>query len=796
MESRAPKGIRRWIGRTIGRKFTLLLGGFLAVQATMLVVGVTGVLHLGEEGGFINEAGRQRYRTLLVAVRGEEALAAGTSTAEVTRLLAEMDAYFVRFRNFLDADRRIEGLVFHGARHDALRAAVAQAEEVWRRELRPLVTVFEGAAPPAARNALARYQALAPEQVARLEAIVTTLEHDVRTNTLGLARFSALLLTVSFGLGALGFFMMRRAVTRPLRRLIDGARSIAAGAYDRHVPVSSHDEFGDLAETFNRMADAVSEKTARLTALNEIAVAIASAPDLQSTLNDIMRYGAGLTGSQAACLAFYDQETRRFRDWVTHGLSEHFVRNMSFRPGGAADEAFSAATTGAYVLSNDRPPTRHRLSKLARDEGIRSSICLPLTSHASRLGVIYFYRTDRDTFAPDEIELLRTFSNLVAGTIEEARLREELGTLARTDSLTGLLNRRVFDRRLEEEHRRAQRYGKPYALTLIDIDHFKRVNDSYGHPAGDEVLRAIGQLLARQFRDVDTVARFGGEEFAVIMPEISGAAATPVAERLRGTVAATPFRLPDGREIGVTVSIGVACFPDCADSMQAVVDRADQALYTAKEAGRNRVVLYRTMLKAQIERNPARIVSLLNENLENMHPVVAALDGKAAFLRDHGRCVQEIALRLGRALRLRKAELEMLGRAALLHDLGTATIPDAVLRKEALLTEEEWRRVRQHPVRAGKWLARVPALRRLVPVVRHHHERYDGEGYPDGLRGAAIPRLARVLAVADAWCAIRAERPQRRALSVDEARAVIAAGAGRQFDPAVVEVFLALPGLN
>ncbi|MBI3575124.1 MAG: diguanylate cyclase, partial [Gammaproteobacteria bacterium] len=464
---------------------------------------------------------------------------------------------------------------------------------------------------------------------------------------------------------------------------------------------------------------------------------------------------------------------------------------------GLADEAFTTTTTttttttvGAYILSNDRPETKYKLSKLAHEEGIKSFICLPLTSHANRLGVIYFYRADRDMFTPDEIELLTTCAHLAAEAIENARLYGQTKEQARTDALTGLYNRREFELRLAEEHRRAARYAKPYALMMLDIDHFKQINDTYGHPAGDAVLKTLADILRKQLRDVDVAARYGGEEFVVVFPEIGGGAAKPVAERVRRAVAATPFRLPDGREIGVTVSIGVSCYPNCAGTPQEVVDRADQALYVAKEAGRNRVVLYRELLKAQIEKNPARIVELLNDGLENIQPIVTAVDTKTAFFRDHSQCTHDYAMRLGRALGLGKTERETLKRAALLHDVGIIAIPDTVLNKDSALTEEEWRIVKQHPVTAAALLERVPALRPAVPAVRHHHERWDGRGYPDGLKGEAIPHLARVLAVADVWCALTADRPQRRAYGKREAMNLIAEGAGREFDPGIVAAFV------
>lgn len=207
--------------------------------------------------------------------------------------------------------------------------------------------------------------------------------------------------------------------------------------------------------------------------------------------------------------------------------------------------------------------------------------------------MIYFYRTDRDTFTPDEIELLTTFAALAAGAIEKARLHARTADQAATDALTGLPNRRVLDQRLTEELRRAQRYRKPLSLMLLDVDRFKKVNDSYGHLAGDAVLKTLAKLFVKQIRDVDFVARYGGEEFMFILPETDNVGAELAAQRIRRAVADSSVPLPDGREVNVTVSIGIVCFPHCGGSVQELTERADRALYAAKLAGRNQVKLYR-----------------------------------------------------------------------------------------------------------------------------------------------------------------------------------------------------------
>ncbi len=333
----------------------------------------------------------------------------------------------------------------------------------------------------------------------------------------------------------------------------------------------------------------IQAKATQLAALNHVAVAITSSLDLKDILEQIMRFGTGLTGAKASSIAFYDPQLGQFNEWVMHGLSDQFLHHMAFRPGGLADEAF---VSGTHILSNDRPETQHKLSNLARAEGIRGFICLPLTSHAHRLGVIYFYRTDRDDFLPDEIEILTTFASLAAGAIENARLHEEVRDMAITDKLTGLRNRRLFDQYLTDEIARARRGNDPLALLMIDIDHFKHINDTLGHIVGDQVLQTLGRLLFGQLRQVDVAVRYGGEEFVILLPNTDPRGAKLVAERIRRVIADHPLRLTDGREVSLTVSIGIASYQGADDTPMRLVERSDLALYAAKQAGRNRVTSY------------------------------------------------------------------------------------------------------------------------------------------------------------------------------------------------------------
>jgi diguanylate cyclase (GGDEF)-like protein len=772
-------GIFAWSGRTLTRKFTLLLAGFFVLQAIQLSVGFFSLRHLGEEAVLINAAGKQRMRLLamrhLAHQAGMVGLMAPGQREQIAGLVAEQETTHATLHRHTQK-------IFHGDLGEALTQAVRR----WEREIKPLLTAFDPLR-RAAPGLYAHFDRAIQDQLELEDRVVQVFQANASSDARKLAVIQAVMFGLSLLLGGAAIVLFRRGMVLPLRDLAGETNRIAAGAYDGHVTVVSHDEIGQLAETFNRMTNAVAEKTRGLTALNRMAGSITSTLKQSEILQQIMHHGIDLSGAAAACVVFYDQKTGLFNDSVTHGLSDHFVQNMNFSPGGLADEAFTA---GTHVLSNDLPGSHHRLSRLARDEGIRSFICLPLTSRRNPLGVIYFYRKDRDTFAADEIALLQTFAHLAAGVLENARLYAQLEAEARIDALTGLFNRRSFDRHLAAEHNRASRFNKPYALAMLDIDHFKRVNDRYGHPAGDAVLVQLGQIFSRQFREVDVVARYGGEEFAVILPEISGSVAKDVAERVRCAVAATPFTLPDGREIGVTVSIGISCYPNCAASPEAAVNTADQALYIAKQAGRNRISLYSETLKARIEKDPDLIVAMLRENPENVLPVVTAVSAKAPFLRPHTDKVLEAAALLAWALGLSAEERDTLRFAAQLHDIGMAAIPDALLAKTTALTPEEWEIIKQHPVTGAAYLEQVPQLRHFAPLVRHHHERYDGAGYPDGLKGEASPKLARVLAVADAYGSMVSDWTGHAAVSPAQARERLKAGAGTQFDPGMVDALL------
>lgn len=381
------------------------------------------------------------------------------------------------------------------------------------------------------------------------------------------------------------------------------------------------------------------------------------------------------------------------------------------------------------------------------------------------------------------------------------RLQERLHQAARTDGLTDLWNYSEFCRLLEREFSRTQRYGGVVSLLMIDLDHFKAINDTFGHEVGNEVLRRVAQHLQRTVRNTDIVARYGGEEFCVICPETTLDEASRLADRLRRSLIRC-VRLSQHPRLQVRASIGVGSTSDPrVGSVVDLINLADQALYCSKQSGRNRVTRCDVVVSSPHApaQQPGEVDRLRKELysmgmrwkelcLQSVWTLIQALDARDRYSAWHSRnvmrYVQWLAAAAGwpRSLRMATAN------AAALHDMGKIGIPDSLLLKPQPLTQEEWTIMRQVPLITCKILEPLKLFETEVCIIRHLRERYDGSGYPDGLVGAEIPIGSRLLAVAEAFDSLTCNRAYRAGRSMDDAVAVIAAEAGKQFDPAFVDL--------
>ncbi len=363
---------------------------------------------------------------------------------------------------------------------------------------------------------------------------------------------------------------------------------------------------------------------------------------------------------------------------------------------------------------------------------------------------------------------------------------EKLERLSFTDGVTGVYNYRYFQLRLREELSRARRYRLPLALMMVDVDGFKRYNDSHGHPIGDRVLQAVAAALKENVRELDTVCRYGGDEFAVILNDAATETATTIGERVRSAVERCAAEI--GAPPGITVSVGIAIFPDSAESAEELVKLADEALYRVKFSRRNAVQVYSSVIEdLRTELGGIESPSLLS----TIQTLITIINARDRYTYGHSERVMRYALLVGERLGLAADELRLLRYAAFLHDIGKIEIGRDILNKRGPLTDEERKVIMHHTLYGVQIIEPIQSLERILRVVLHHHERYDGRGYPAGLAGQDIPFLARILAVADAFDAMMSHRPYREALSLAAAVEEIRRGRGTQFDPAVADAFLA-----
>ena len=352
--------------------------------------------------------------------------------------------------------------------------------------------------------------------------------------------------------------------------------------------------------------------------------------------------------------------------------------------------------------------------------------------------------------------------------------------LALTDPLTGLGNHRHFHERLERELAQANERGLPLTLCLVDVDDFKRINDRFGHPAGDRVL---SQLAAR-LRQTGEAFRLGGDEFALLLPGYDESAALTAAYSVVERVGMLTLD-----DIGsVTVSAGVATSPHHAADRDELVRLADSALYWAKEYGKNRARAYRpdVIELAELKRlasGPDRAA-----RFRAAASLARAVDARNAYTGSHSQRVAELAARVARRMDLPEDQVELTRLAASLHDLGKLAIPEELLRKPGPLTEPERMILERHPQIGFRMLESL-GVDTVADWVLHHHERWDGSGYPDGLPGDQIPLGARIIFVADAYDAMTSECVYRRRVSPQEAVEELERCAGTQFDPAIVSAF-------
>ncbi len=423
----------------------------------------------------------------------------------------------------------------------------------------------------------------------------------------------------------------------------------------------------------------------------------------------------------------------------------------------------------------------------AEKEDILSSklgLFCPIKNQGVLTGIFALGQKQSGVYSQEDLEMTMAVASQAGLIIENAQHYSQALLKANTDGLTGLYNHRHFHERLEQEIARSSRFGTVFSIIFADIDLFKVYNDNYGHLAGDEVLRRIGEYIKSSIRSIDIAARYGGEEFAIILPETRLIDTQVVAERIRKTIETKTT----SRAMPVTVSIGVASWPIDGVMKEELINRADRALYLAKQNGRNRICLSTDIAEAEVSHSNKE-VEVNPKSLSMIYALAATVDAKDHYTYGHSRKVSEYAVAIAEAAKLPREKTSIIRAAGLLHDIGKIGIPDSILNKKEPLSHDEWEPIKAHPQLGVAILRHIVDLTDCLPAILHHHEHYDGSGYPAGLKGKNIPVEARILSIADAYEAMTSPRAYRKQMSMEEAVTELKNHSGTQFDPELTQIF-------
>lgn len=375
----------------------------------------------------------------------------------------------------------------------------------------------------------------------------------------------------------------------------------------------------------------------------------------------------------------------------------------------------------------------------------------------------------------------------------EAEHIKKLEELINIDGLTELYNHRYFCDSLAEKVKNGDRNSKPVSMIFIDIDYFKQYNDTHGHQKGDYVLRRIGEIIKSNIGEEDIAARYGGEEFSIILPDANEEEAIQVAENLRKKIECARFYGEESQPKGkVTVSIGVSVYPYKARNDIELIKSADDALYRAKFFNKNRVEAYTSILdeiKKNIDEKDIELVA-------SIKTLISVINAKDRYTYGHVERVVVYSRMIADKLKLSKREKEILIYGAYMHDIGKININKEVLMKKMRLTDEEWELLKQHPANGVEIIKSVDSLKDIIPLIISHHERYDGNGYPNKLKGKEIPYLARILTVVDSFDAMTSNRPYNTRKTYEEAAEELEKCSGTQFDPEISAAFIEIVRKN
>ncbi len=528
----------------------------------------------------------------------------------------------------------------------------------------------------------------------------------------------------------------------------------------------------------------VSHRQEELSVIGHLAAILTSSLDIREIYDNFVKELGKVVDVDLSIIALIEGDELNLLALSSEG-------NSAWQTG---DKLPLKGTATEWVVTHKAPLIEPNLTEESRfwtgkhhlKQGIQSMVFLPLVVNDKAIGSLSLGSYHPNAYGQSQVQLLSQLASRIATPIENARLYAEAEQRARIDQLTGLWNRRHLEERIQVEIGRHSRYGGTFSLIILDLDFFKAFNDSYGHLAGDKLLKQLGTIMKDAIRGTDEAFRYGGDEFAVLLPQTTLRDAYEVAERVRDQIT-SEIKVED---VSVTASFGLASWPVDGVRINEIISAADIALYYAKQSGGNQSHAISEILIPS-PKPPTKLEVEQDRSAFNLIcALAAAVDAKDHYAYKHSQKVREYAVALAKSLDLAPADIARLSTVALLHDIGKIGISDEILNKVGKLTNEEWEVIRSHPQLGADIVSNVPELASCLAGILYHHEHYDGTGYPAGLKGEAIPFDARILGIVDAFAAMTSARPYRAAFSCEEAVEELKRGAGKQFDPKLVKVFI------
>ncbi|MDE6138184.1 MAG: diguanylate cyclase, partial [Candidatus Gastranaerophilales bacterium] len=451
--------------------------------------------------------------------------------------------------------------------------------------------------------------------------------------------------------------------------------------------------------------------------------------------------------------------------------------------------------------------SQETVNKIISNQPVKSVIVVPLIAQKQEFGWFCVF-TAREELASAEMDFLGLFAKQIEMAITIADLFQAVREQAVTDALTGLYNRRYFEEALEKEVQRAKRQKQPFSIIGIDLDYLKKINDTYGHTFGDLAIKTIADVLKSNARSVDVPARIGGEEFNVLLPGINSEGAMVAAERIRKSIEAVEIDT-----IGhITGSLGVATFFEHSEDVEELLELTDQAMYASKRNGRNRVTIAEPVSETSWQEIAVNtFIDILSKNRipkarhlskelclklkapanknelskDSLYTVADMLTKLYNPMHTSGSVKNKVlmAVTLAKRFDLPKEDIDNLKIAVLLYDIGNLMLPDELLQKTAPLTDDERDTIKNHPIIAAREILKpISYIQDVLPIIEHHHENWDGSGYPNQISKEEIPLTSQIILILDQYFALIEPRPYRSKLSSKDALAIVKADAGKKWN--------------